>query len=74
MSQEDELFGNDSDSSEEVMTKNDNNISYNKESDVDENDKYADEDYFGPDSEDYKKAPAFPSVKCPGEKIIDSYE
>lgn len=82
MSQDDELFGNDINDSEsennkeEVQDEHELNTSTKAgvDSDIDENDKYTSGDFFGDDNVEYKKASAFPMVKCPGEKIIDNYE
>ncbi len=93
MSQEDELFGNDSDTSEEPtemskqnnLNKNNRNnqndenddpdsLTTQQDSDTEENDKYTDDDFFSSNLEEYNKVTAFPTVKCPSEKMIDSYE
>jgi hypothetical protein len=75
MSQEDELFGNDSDSSECLEIEEENGNTYNNiESDIDDKDEFDNEDFFGFDNVDYSKTQPFPTVKCPGEKIISRYE
>jgi hypothetical protein len=73
--QDDDLFGNDSDSDfeDEMKNKMEQNILYN-ESDVDEKETFPDSDYFTNDNEEYKKSSPFPIVKCPDEKYLDNYE
>jgi hypothetical protein len=71
------LFGNDSDSDfdeemNEYISETQNYLYV--ESDVDEKQVFDDSDYFGITNEEFNKAPAFPIVKCPDDKILESYE
>ena len=80
---EDDLFGNDSESSDESQAEEED-ISHDKkkklnlsnyESDVEEGDTYDESDYFNEiSSKEYNKATPFPVVKCPGDSTVDSYE
>jgi hypothetical protein len=85
----DELFGR-SDSDEEMENSDNShsdkdqedqiNSNLNKDSDVDEKDQYLEDDFFNEietnesSESEYKKASPFPVVKCPGEKILESYD
>ena len=59
-SQDEELFGRDSDNDSESEELQDNlNITHNtlyNDSDVDDKDRYSEDDYFGEDNEEYKNS------------------
>ena len=77
MKNDEDLFGNDSSESEEEVDNENNTCLPIRDSDVDENDKYREEDYFNTEdtqNNNYNKASAFPKVVCPGEKSLEIYK
>jgi hypothetical protein len=44
------------------------------DSDVDDNDKYGDDDIFSDNNKEYKRAPAFPVIPCPTNDNAKNYE
>jgi hypothetical protein len=67
---EEDLF-NDSDNS---LEDNDEVVDKQNDSDIGDNDTFADDDFYSPSNEVYTKTSEFPLVKVPSESILGNYE